>query len=66
MLGLVSKFKTAAEDEQDADWQATETKATARDVTNEKIMFKSRKTPVSNGSAALATDAEDVDGWHDF
>ncbi|MEL7281499.1 MAG: methyl-accepting chemotaxis protein [Pseudomonadota bacterium] len=66
LVGLVSKFKTAAEDEQDADWQATETKATARDVTNEKIMFKSRKTPVSNGSAALATDAEDVDGWHDF
>ncbi|MEM7596542.1 MAG: methyl-accepting chemotaxis protein [Pseudomonadota bacterium] len=66
LVGIVSKFKTAAEDDQDADWQATETRTATAETTNEKIMFKSRKPPASVGSAAVATDAADVDGWHDF
>ncbi|MEO0752908.1 MAG: hypothetical protein AAFY25_14030, partial [Pseudomonadota bacterium] len=66
LVGLVSKFKTTAEDEQDAVWQATEASAGKSEQSGEKIVFKSRKTPASVGSAAIASEPADVDGWRDF
>ena len=66
LVGLVSKFKTTLEEEQDSEWKTIETRAEGDTVDPKQLVFRRRASSAGVASAALETELADEDGWHDF